>query len=206
MSKILKQCTGPCGLEKPLSEFHKHKQCKDGICSYCKACHKQKVDTQVEQRRVNGGYKEPVAKRCNGPCQQMRLPDEFHNDSRQPDGKARQCRECASKRSKARTPEQNRKYNLKKLYGPDFDYEQMFADQDGKCKICGTTDPGSKGVFHTDHTVVDGKVVVRGLLCERHNIGIGYFQTPEELEQAANYLRSFLANQQKTGLKSAAAT
>ena len=62
MTKILKRCTGPCGLEKPLSEFYKHKQCKDGVCSYCKACHKQKMDAQVKQRRANGGYKEPVAK------------------------------------------------------------------------------------------------------------------------------------------------
>jgi hypothetical protein len=186
-----KRCTGPCGLEKPLSEFHKHKQCKDGICSYCKACHKQKMDAQVERRRDSGDYKEPTTKRCSGPCKQIKTPDEFHNDSRQPDGKARQCKECAQKRSKARTPEQNRRYNLKKAYGITLeDYDRMLSDQGGKCAICGTDNPGSNEThFHVDHDHDTRKV--RGLLCERCNIGIGYFDTPVSLERAANYLRSF---------------
>ena len=50
-----KRCTGPCGLEKPLSEFHKHSSAKMEYALYAKPVTNRRIDTQVEQRRVNGG-------------------------------------------------------------------------------------------------------------------------------------------------------
>ena len=37
--KLYRHCT-KCGVEKPHSCFHKHKQCKNGINSVCKECRK----------------------------------------------------------------------------------------------------------------------------------------------------------------------
>ena len=36
----MKKCT-KCGIEKPLTEFHKHKETKDGLYGRCKQCARQ---------------------------------------------------------------------------------------------------------------------------------------------------------------------
>lgn len=52
----------------------------------------------------------------------------------------------------------------------------------GKCAICGAT-----GELHVDHDHATGRV--RGILCERHNLGIGQFaDNPDHLKRAAEYL------------------
>jgi len=51
----MKKCT-KCGVEKPLSEFHKNKSTKDKYCSLCKPCNNKHAFTwnkkEVEKRRV----------------------------------------------------------------------------------------------------------------------------------------------------------
>lgn len=49
-------------------------------------------------------------------------------------------------------------------------YETMLKDQDDKCPIC--NDP-LDGRIHVDHDHKTGKV--RGLLCHRCNVGLGFF-------------------------------
>lgn len=44
-------CT-KCNTEKDYSEFHKHKQCKDGINSVCKDCRKPLSSQQYQQTSV----------------------------------------------------------------------------------------------------------------------------------------------------------
>jgi hypothetical protein len=73
--------------------------------------------------------------------------------------------------------ESQQKYRLKKFGLTKNQYEQMFENQDGKCAIC----------HNAEVAVVNGKVkqlsidhchntnFVRGLLCQRCNLGIGYF-------------------------------
>lgn len=82
-----------------------------------------------------------------------------------------------------------RKHELKKAYGitPD-EYELMLDLQGFKCAICGTTEPGGKGMFAVDHNHETGDV--RGLLCNRCNSGIGQLLEDVDILQAAiNYLR-----------------
>ena len=55
------------------------------------------------------------------------------------------------------------------------EYKEMFIKQDGKCAICSTIVPGHKKInFAVDHCHKTNKV--RGLLCFRCNLGIGYFK------------------------------
>jgi hypothetical protein len=81
---------------------------------------------------------------------------------------------------------------LRHKYGIDLpDYERMYAEQQGCCKICGTDKPGqnqnSSYSFHVDHCHKTGKV--RGLLCDKCNRGLGYFNdNPLLLQQAIAYL------------------
>ena len=80
--------------------------------------------------------------------------------------------------------------NLKRRYGITLaEYDQMFEDQNGKCAICGTTEPGGRnGRFHVDHNHVTG--VVRGLLCHHCNTALGKFGDDEAtLQRAIDYLR-----------------
>lgn len=74
------------------------------------------------------------------------------------------------------------------------DYNEMFADQGGRCAICGDppSDARALAVDH-DHSCCSGKRscggCVRGLLCIRCNTALGAFRdNPKYLEAALAYL------------------
>lgn len=76
----------------------------------------------------------------------------------------------------------------RKKYGDDFDFDKMLKSQNYQCKICGIADPvyGRWG-WHVDHCHETKKV--RGILCLKCNMGIGYLDhRPEKLRAAAKYL------------------
>ena len=81
-----------------------------------------------------------------------------------------------------------RDVQLKSLYGiTQADYDRLLALQYGRCAICGTTKPGTRGTWRVDHDHRTGQV--RGLLCDRCNLGIGYMQDdPDILIAAARYV------------------
>lgn len=64
----------------------------------------------------------------------------------------------------------------------------MFDQQNGRCAICESADPGAgKSRFAVDHDHVTGRV--RGLLCNPCNKGLGMFQdSPMRLKRAAEYV------------------
>jgi hypothetical protein len=68
------------------------------------------------------------------------------------------------------------------------DYEEMLRAQDGRCAICRTPEPGGPhNAWHVDHDHATG--VIRGLLCARCNLGLGYFlDSQEHLTSAVLYL------------------
>jgi Recombination endonuclease VII len=76
------------------------------------------------------------------------------------------------------------------------DYNKLLKEQNGKCKICGRTDPGRKGSVRlcVDHDHNTG--IVRGLLCYRCNIAIGSFQDDVKiLQEAIKYLNGKIRNE-----------
>lgn len=78
-----------------------------------------------------------------------------------------------------------RKYHRFNLYGITEDaYNRMVEQQGGKCKICDVLTEK----LCIDHCHDTGRV--RGLLCNRCNVGIGYFRDDAILmEKAIGYLR-----------------
>jgi hypothetical protein len=68
-------------------------------------------------------------------------------------------------------------------------YEALWNQQDGKCAICGHAESvicskkGEERLLAQDHDHETG--MLRGLLCTRCNIGIGYLQDNSELLRAA---------------------
>lgn len=67
-------------------------------------------------------------------------------------------------------------------------WDEMLKRQGYKCASCPATEPGGKhNVWHVDH--VKGTKIVRGLLCDKCNRGMGYFDhEPDKLRFAAVYL------------------
>lgn len=77
---------------------------------------------------------------------------------------------------------------LKSRYGiTESDYYTMFSKQEGKCAICLVDYCLSKRSLDVDHNHSTG--VVRGLLCNNCNRGLGHFQdSPLFLLNAYKYL------------------
>jgi hypothetical protein len=98
------------------------------------------------------------------------------------------CKMHASNAKKERDAARLRAYHYNRKFGITVeDYDRMAAEQNGGCAICGTTEPGGRGVFHVDHCHDSGKV--RGLLCTGCNTGLGQFKDdPTRLLAAVEYL------------------
>jgi len=80
---------------------------------------------------------------------------------------------------------------LKRMYGiTQTDYEVMIAEQNNKCAICNTTEPGGRhnsGYFVVDHCHTTGKV--RKLLCHNCNTALGLVgDNVDTLHKMINYL------------------
>jgi len=82
----------------------------------------------------------------------------------------------------------SRKSNLKKLYGiTRRQYDAILLAQGGGCGICGSPPSPTKD-FGVDHDHKTGEV--RGLLCDKHNLGLGLFDdSPDRLLDAIAYLK-----------------
>lgn len=146
--------------------------------------------------RVNS---ETGLKYCPG-CENDLDPNDFGNDQSTVDGLRCYCRTCQSGQTTAYHVRQlmedptylvrrdaivNRSW-LKSKYGitPER-YSELLEQQNGRCAICKSTNPGRSGSqrFAVDHDHVTGEV--RGLLCDHCNVGLGRFQDNPMLLQAA---------------------
>jgi hypothetical protein len=116
------------------------------------------------------------------------------------------CKACYNrkhgKKDTARASEWNRRNPIRRRnitlaqYGLDVEgYEDLYAAQRGRCAICGTHESeaclGKRNNtrLHVDHNHKTGEV--RGLLCHKCNLGIGYLNGDEgtaNLEAAILYL------------------
>jgi hypothetical protein len=88
-------------------------------------------------------------------------------------------------------------------------FEVMFEAQGRRCKICGTSEPGTRtaGRWHIDHdhACCPGRKkscgkCLRGILCGNCNIGIGNLQDDPVIVQAAlGYLLAYRARREAEG-------
>jgi len=106
------------------------------------------------------------------------------------------CKACESKTtSKRRNADPvaaekiRRKAHLKNYGLTPGDYDKLFEEQSGKCKICGTTDPGASYKYlSVDHDHETGEV--RGLLCNSCNRALGFFKDDTNLLECHQVLKS----------------
>ncbi len=101
--------------------------------------------------------------------------EDYARNVRNAHGFGSRCKAC--KAAEDRAGYFHRKYGMR-----DVDVRAMRASQGDACLLCGEPDPG-----HLDHDHDTGRV--RGLLCERCNLGLGLFRDdPATLRAAAAYV------------------
>jgi hypothetical protein len=141
-------------------------------------------------------------------CKQLLPLTDFYKEVRVRSGFTARCKSCSKADATANyfsnkeavlnrlhssyCPVKERDKKLKRTYGlSSKDYETMLANQDGRCLICGSTNPNhNSGKFVVDHCHTTNKV--RGLLCSQCNCGLGNFKdNPKSLRTAASYLERF---------------
>jgi len=81
--------------------------------------------------------------------------------------------------------------DLKIKYGITLEEKQKILKQQGnKCAICGQSPHTEIRAWHLDHDHTNG--MIRGVLCSRCNLGLGYFKdSPQLLNNANYYLQKF---------------
>jgi len=79
------------------------------------------------------------------------------------------------KRNKEAYRKVQKTYELRIKYGLSYEnYEEMLKQQESKCAICQEV-----SLLHVDHCHKTNKI--RGLLCQKCNIGIGLFKDNKEI-------------------------
>jgi len=89
-----------------------------------------------------------------------------------------------------RDPLRFRRYMLKNRFGITYEqWLEIFEAQGRCCKVCGSSEPGTKKGWHTDHDHVTGRM--RGILCHSCNILLGLAKDDIcRLEKAIIYLKT----------------
>lgn len=136
-----------------------------------------------ERRKAVEEFESRTGTRTCSVCGETKELHFFSKHSGSKHARTRSCKQCKTRHSRQRrygvTPEQ---------------YDAMLQSQNGRCAICGTTDPKTrtsgchvKSSFCVDHCHKTGKV--RGLLCMECNTGLGKFKdNPDTLTAAISYL------------------
>lgn len=165
----MKQCS-KCKETKTEAAFSVSRKATDGLQNHCKACHKARY----------------AANKAHIAAKNKSWRDANKDHSRA------YRREWAK-----RNPVSVTAKTLKRQYGLSVaQYEALFAEQKGRCKICRrsltsqiteTRAESRRFVAHVDHC--HSTNAVRGLLCFDCNVGLGKFQDDETvLLAAARYL------------------
>ncbi len=154
-----KQCRR-CKVTKPSGQFSPDNRNRDGLQAYCKPC----VLEYQRKRRAHPSEADLAMKKKHS---------DLYYERHKPAINAK---------------EQNRK--LKSRYGITMeDYERMVLEQEGKCGICETSEPGGRGKrFHVDHDHETGEV--RGLLCWICNKHLGIIENKQFMEAAMKWLEN----------------
>jgi hypothetical protein len=162
---------------------------KEEISEYHKKYREQNKEKLYLQKKT---YREENREACNARKRKWNKANREHVNelARALYAKDPQKQVDRSKKYKDSHPGVDRNSQLKRWYGITLDeYNVLLDSQNGKCAICGIDKPMGVGCFHVDHDHITNKV--RGLLCQKCNMGIGALQdSPTILRKAAEYLES----------------
>lgn len=124
-------------------------------------------------------------------CGVQKPKSEFHKNSGRLDGLQNKCKACILEYNKTPHAKEIRKASRLRI-GFGLTIEQwnvMFQEQEGKCAMCGTSEPRGRGSFHVDHCHKTN--VIRKLLCNTCNVKLGHYEDKEFHSMAEKYLAGF---------------
>jgi hypothetical protein len=165
----MKTCA-KCGQSRSFSEYNKNKNTKDGLQCTCNYCRKEYRLKNKEHIRLKN--KEHHKKNAKQKIKRATLWNKEHPDRRRIIIK---------------------KDNYKRRYGLSLEDKQALIDnQNGTCAIC------NKYLNSSDKACVDHchtSNIVRGILCNTCNSGLGMFKDSQEnLKSALKYLKKHQKN------------
>lgn len=172
-----KKCS-KCKIIKNRSFFYNDSQKKNGISSSCKQC----KDEQNKSWKIKNPEKDRAIGRELRRRAIIKYPERYKSYNKTYDLRNRDARLLGARKRKLKN-----KFNIT----PEK-YNQMLLDQKGKCKICDSENTGAKTFKHfpVDHCHKSG--IVRGLLCNRCNSGLGNFRDDiNNLNKAIKYLKEY---------------
>lgn len=141
-------------------------------------------------------------KKCSR-CRKSKTQTQFNKNKDKPNRLRSECKLCQSadsniwyqkNKNKESYLKRRQRERLKQRYG-NVDYENLFNKQNGTCAICGKPEifksiNGKTVRLSVDHNHKTGQI--RGLLCKKCNIGIGYFEDNiKYLKKALIYLNQY---------------
>lgn len=114
-----------------------------------------------------------MSKKVCGKCKKEKSFSSFSKNRTTKDGYQDRCIACRKEYHKSKKGQDaHRERNLQQNYGITLqEYDNLLEDQEFKCAVCKTEDPGGRGRFHVDHCHSTGKI--RGLLCHHCNLMLG---------------------------------
>lgn len=173
-----------CQRELSVLNFYIDTRHPGGRRANCQDCTRDKRVTYPDFR-VSG------EKECRT-CHTVKSVRAFSRDSSNKDGLSNKCGECVrTSRTENKLRDSLKRHNLTVPQ-----YKNMLMAQEYSCAICETPQEDewrALSVDH-DHTCCPGQKscgkCVRGLLCSKCNLGIGYFDdNAVKLSKAAKYLQ-----------------
>lgn len=203
-------CT-KCGIDKPLTEFHRNAKGRYGRQSRCMSCARDHrvlwennrellAEKRAAEARAKAELLADGRKQCRR-CIKVKSLEDFHRLKTSKDGYYSYCAECAREAVGATyeaNPRSQHDSNLRKYNINSEHYDHLLYDvQGGKCAIpgCGNVPEDSPKRFHVDHdhACCDyggscGKCI-RQILCSGCNVTLGFARDNAELLRGmADYL------------------
>ena len=180
-----------CGDERPLADFTKNRNSRDGYAFYCRV-HARRRHQAARDRR-NGqptkrhprGILVPEGHKWCPDCGEVLPFSAFGRNAASLTGRTSYCKPCHNARGR-RAKELvggERTYHLRRRYGiTGEEADALLESQGGVCAVCKTA-----SAVHVDHDHATG--TVRALLCFNCNGGLGQFRDdPNVLRAAAEYV------------------
>jgi hypothetical protein len=180
-----------CGSERPLAEFTRNRNSRDGYAFYCRD-HARRRHRTSRDLRTGGPRKRhprdlvvPKGHKWCPDCGEVRSLSEFGRNAANKSGVTSYCKPCHNARGRRAKDlvGGERTYHLRRRYGITAqDADAMLEAQGGLCAIC-----RAAPAAHVDHDHETS--AVRALLCFNCNGGLGQFKDdPAVLRAAADYV------------------